>query len=199
MYSVEQMQGQSTDVERPSEPINHLTGIFLKSVYFLDPSLIKSVISGIFKNRDCSLGVLFKGRKGSVYWSHDVFNQFYSNFNTVTLGTENRSKVYFKVDTGESIKVCSVFGKPCVFISDGEHTLSLNTSEWTQFVNNLPLVNRSLRELFFFEDLIKEFVLNTLSTDDLPQTTISPVLADRLTDELQLYIRWPTSGQNSCH
>lgn len=188
---------QSERMEPPrAEPINQLTGIFLKSVYFLDTALTKSFIAGIFKNRENSLGVLFTGRKGSVYWSYDTFNQLAINFNAITLAVEQHDgRAYF--GPAKNILVCRVFGKPYVFLHDDEkkHSLSLNSAEWTQFVNNLPLVYKSLRELFMVEDSIGDFVCNYLSRKDdlLPDTTLSPLLVERLTDELQLYTRWPNN------
>ncbi|WP_221936019.1 hypothetical protein, partial [Klebsiella pneumoniae] len=112
-------------------------GVFCKSVHFLDSELSKCVIVGIFKNRGGNLGVLFKGRKGSVFWSHDCFNQLLVRFNDVTLALEGKNHFSVKVDTGEDIKVNSVFGKQYVYVYDGLHTLSMNHAEWGQFVENL--------------------------------------------------------------
>lgn len=64
----------STDaLPKPKETINVLTGIFLKMVFFLDHDLMKCVITGIFKDREDSLGVLFKGKKG-VYFGQMIFS-----------------------------------------------------------------------------------------------------------------------------
>lgn len=191
------------DVEsarRRTEPINMLTGIFLKSVYPLAADYSKSVIVGIFKNKGDSLGVLFKGPKEYVYWSYDVFNQFAVHFNTVTLAVGEKKKIIVKIDAGrgEDIKVRNVFGKAHVFLYDGEHTLSLNSANWNQLVNNLPLVYRSMRELFLVENSIQDFVRDYLTTEEgKAETTLSPVIADRLTDELELYRRWPNGGGSS--
>ncbi|KAG8289615.1 hypothetical protein J6590_100821 [Homalodisca vitripennis] len=59
------MESQTMDVEptripKRKERINALTGVFLRSVYFLDSDLSKCVIVGFVKNRGDSLGVLFK-------------------------------------------------------------------------------------------------------------------------------------------
>lgn len=177
-------------------PINLLTGIFLKSVYFLDAELCKSVIIGIFKDRGDSLGVLFKGRRGYVYWSFDVFNQFAVHFNEITVALENNTKFYFKLDSGEDVKITNVFGKAHVFVFDKEHTLSLNSSEWTQFINNLPLIHRELQDLFVNELLIKQYITSLMLDEDHTTTTLVPRRADRLFDEIEYYKRWPNGGGN---
>ncbi|WP_221935966.1 hypothetical protein, partial [Klebsiella pneumoniae] len=142
-------------IPKRKESLNLNTGVFCKSVHFLDTELGKCVIVGIFKNRGDSLGVLFKGRKGSVFWSHDCFNQLLAHFNDVTLALEGKSNFFVRLDTGEDIKVNNVFGKQYVYVYDGLHTLSMNRSEWGQFIENLPLIYIKVRELFACEDLIK--------------------------------------------
>lgn len=188
------MDVEPTRLPRRTEPIDLLSGIFLKNVTFLNSDLSKSIIVGIFKNRADSLGVLFTGRKGYVHWSHDVFNQFIVHFEAVTTALSGRKSVLFKVDSGEDIKVYSVFGKPHVFLYDKEHTLTLNCSEWLHFVNSLPLVTRSLRELFWNEYLIKCYLSDlmlyeeTESEDsECPNTDLPTSLADRLFDEVVYY------------
>lgn len=204
------MDVEATRLPRRTEPINLLTGIFLKSIFPLAVDCSKTVIVGIFKNKGDTLGVLFNGLKGNrVYWSYDVFNQFAPHYNEITVAVENKRKAHFKIDTGrEDIRVRNVFGKAHVLLYDGEYTLSLNSSNWTQLVNNLPLVYRSMRELFLVEDSVKNFVRDYLSISCetrgegiIPETTLSPLIADRLTDELELYRRWPdgrSNGGESC-
>lgn len=196
------MQPEGMDVvperfPRRREPINTVTGIFLKSVYFLNPKCSKCVIVGIFKERGNSLGVYFNSAdKGGVYWSHEIFNQFAVHFNAVTTALELRGKQQFKLDGGEEedIRVYLAFGKPCVALYDGEHTLSLTSNEWTQFINSIPLVNRTLRELFLSEIPIKDYIHEYLKLQEPPESVLLPVTSDRLTDELQLYRRWPNGG-----
>ena len=153
------MDVDAVRIPRRREPINTLTGIFLKSVYFLDRELTKCAIVGIFKNRGDGLGVLFSGRKGNVHLPYAVLNQFSDHLNEVTLALEQKKKMRIKLDVGtcgEDIKVCSVFGKPHVFLYDGEHTLTLNPFEWAQFTNNLPLVRRYLTELSMNEEPVRD-------------------------------------------
>lgn len=187
-------QGADVSIEpmlipKSKEPINLLTGVFLKSDYHLDNDLTKCVVTGIFLNR--GLGILFKGRKGCVYWSYDAFCQLATHFNDVTLALEGKNQYSFKVDTGEDIRVNMVFGHQYAYVSDGEHSITLNQNEWCMFINNLPLIYISLRELFYRDDLIKECINQVLSgvnecTDQLPT-----LIAERLFNEISLYKRWP--------
>lgn len=57
------MDAVTTRIHRRTPAINLLTAIFLKSVYFLDQSLSKSAFVGIFKDREDSMGMLFKGKE----------------------------------------------------------------------------------------------------------------------------------------
>ncbi|KAG8241146.1 hypothetical protein J6590_093346 [Homalodisca vitripennis] len=185
------MDLEPTRIPRRKEPINSLTGIFLKSVYFIDCDLSKCVIVGFVKNRGDSLGILFKGKKGCVYWSFDVFNEFSQHFNSVSLALETSHRFYVKADGGEDIKVINVFGKQCVFIYDGEHSLTLNKHEWNQFIANIPLMHIVLRDLFLIEEPIKTAIENS-DSDLLPSR-----IAHRLSLEIELFKRWPNGGDNN--
>lgn len=184
-------------IPRRKEPLNLLTGVFLKSVFFLDKGYSKSVIAGIFKNRGDSLGMVFNGRHGPVYWSFNVLNNFLPHFNDITLAFANKTRLYFHLDTGEDIKLQNIFGKLHVFFYDMEHTLSLNESEWVQFTNILPCVQQHLKHLLVCEDLIKYYIRDILSSDeeyvsapeDLPH-----YIKDRLFDEVKLFQRLPNGG-----
>ena len=153
-------------IPRRKEHIDVLNGIFLKKVYFLNSELTKCVIIGIFKNRGHSLGVLFKGRKGSVYWSRDVFTQFFSYFEAITSALEKKTKFLLRLEGGEDIKVKNVFGRSCAFLYDGEHSLMLDLREWSQFMSNLSIVNRSISELFYDEDLIRDYIFKINSGEE---------------------------------
>ena len=165
-------------------------------MYFLDPELTKCVIVGFVKNRGNSLGVLFKGRKGAVFLTHNTFNQFAVHFNEITMALEKRGKIMFREDDFE-IKLSNVFGRQHIFLYDGEHTLTLNSAEWTQFVNNLPSMYRELRNRFLQEDLIINYIVDILASDEdfvTPPEGLSPYQGDRLFDEVQLFKRWPNGG-----
>ncbi|KAG8269972.1 hypothetical protein J6590_095497, partial [Homalodisca vitripennis] len=177
------MDLEPTRIPRRKEPINSLTGIFLKSVYFIDCDLPKCVIVGFVKNRGDSLGILFKGKKGCVYWSFDVFNEFSQHFNSISLALETSHRFYVKADGGEDIKVINVFGKQCVFIYDGEHSLTLNKHEWNQFTANIPLMHIVLRDLFLIEEPVKTAIENS-DSDLLPSH-----IAHRLSLEIELFKR----------
>ncbi|KAG8315276.1 hypothetical protein J6590_074374 [Homalodisca vitripennis] len=147
------------------------------------------VIVGFVKNRGDSLGILFKGKKGCVYWSFDVFNEFSQHFNSVSLALETSHRFYVKADGGEDIKVINVFGKQCVFIYDGEHSLTLNKHEWNQFIANIPLMHIVLRDLFLIEEPVKTAIENS-DSDLLPSR-----IAHRLSLEIELFKRWPNGGE----
>lgn len=174
-------------VPQRKEPIDLVSGIFLKTVYFLNYNLNKCVIIGIFKNRGNSLGILFQGRKGSAYWSLDTFKQFSAQFNDIKNALENQTKYYWRLDGGEDIKVKMVFGRSCAFLYDGEHTLTLNQNEWCQFLGYVPIVNRCIRELFNNELLIQEYIHNIVneSEDTLKPEHLPSLIADRLLDEVR--------------
>lgn len=188
------MTSQETEVSanaiaipKEKEPINLLTGVFLKSVYFLDPELTKCAITGIVKNRDSSLGVIIKGKRGCVYWSYDSFCQLCDRFNLITLALLEKRSENIKTDEGSSIKVNNVFGNQYAYISDGEHSLSLNLVEWNQLIKNIPVICRNLLELFYLEVFIKDFIDQVLAdakeqTDELPSD-----VADRLRSELSIW------------
>lgn len=194
----------SMDIEsmrsfKRKEPLNLVTGVFLKSVYFLDKDLSKCVILGFFRGRGDSLGILFNTKKGYIYWSHDVFNQFAPRFNEVTVALESKKRLAVTLDTKEDIKVKNVFGKQHVYLYDGEHSLSLTESDWSVFINFLPLIYREVGFLFMNEDLVKSFIRDLLCTDqeDIPIVEgLLTRLADRLVDEVLLYKRWPNGGNS---
>lgn len=109
-------------IPRRKEALNLLTGLFHKSVFFLGKGLSKSEFAGIFKN----LGIVFNGRHGPVYWSFDILNNFSPHLNDLTVTLQNKNKQYFRLNNGEDIKIQNIFGKPYVFLYDGEHTCSLS-------------------------------------------------------------------------
>lgn len=185
-------------IPRPKDVLNLLTGIFFKTVYFLDPELSKCLIAGFFKNRGNRLGVVFKGRKGAVFLSYETFNWFAPHFNEITVALGTKDKYVLKGDNFH-VRVSNVFGRQHIFLYDGEHTLTLNEFEWTQFTSNLPALYRELRNRFLQEDLIIKYIDDILVSDaDFvePPEGLSPYQSDRLFDEVQHYKRWP-NGVNS--
>lgn len=160
-----------------TEPIDTLNGIFQKKVFFLNNNFSKSLTIGIFKNRDYSLGVMFKGRHDHVYWSFETFNQFSVNFDNVSKALQGNTKFYLELNEKSAVKVLDVFGVYHVFLSEGESTLTLNSSEWRQFVSNIPLIHLELRDLFYEEDLIKQFICGGSNSP-------SPFILNRLVLEI---------------
>ena len=188
MDQVVSMECDPERIPRRKEPLNLVTGVFLKSVHFLNPDLSKCLIVGIFKNRGDSLGVGFKGKRGCVYWSYDAFNQFAVFFDEITQAFEKNIKTYLKLDTGEDIKVVNVFGKQHVFLYDGEHSLNLTCTEFAQFIDCLPLVHSRIKQLFMFEDLIKEYIRDSICSPEADIPTHLPIeLANTLLEEVLLY------------
>lgn len=174
-------------VPKRREPIDVMNNIFLKTVHFVNPDLSKCVILGIFKNRGNSLGVLFKGRKGSVFWSLDNFNQFSVYFNDIHSALQNQKRFYHRLDGGEDIKTKNVFGRSCAFLYDGDHTLTLDRNEWSQFISYLPIIHRDINILFYNEHLIQEYIQNINSSleDVLKPDGLPSLIADRLLDEVR--------------
>lgn len=149
------------------EPIDNLNGIFLKQVYFLNDNFSKTVIVGIFKNRDYNLGVMIKGRHEHFYWSFDTFNQFSVNFDNISKALRDNKRFHLEIyDDEETIKVdvMESFGAPYVFIGNHDYRLVLSSGEWDQFVSNLPLINLDLCGLFYEQDLIKQFIFGGTNT-----------------------------------
>jgi hypothetical protein len=182
------METEPIRVKRRREPIDVCNGIFLKTVHFLNSKLKKCVIVGIFKNRDNRLGILFKGPKGSAHWSLDTYKQFSVHFDDITSALRTCSKLYLHLDSGEDIRIKKVFGKPCLFLYDGEHTLTLDRDEWSQFVSCCPAINSVINDLFYNELLIQEYINNINSgSEDVPRPVQLPgLVADRLLDELRI-------------
>lgn len=191
------IDGEPALIPKPKEHINALTGIFLKSVYFLDNELLKCVIVGYVRNRNDSLGVLFKGKRGCVFWPHDVFNQFNIIFNEVTVALETKIKKHYKVESGEDIKVTNVFGRMHVFLRDEEHSLTLNQAEWHQFTNSLPLIYTALRDNFLIEESVQSAIQTLLNTEEIDLPQLPSSIAHRLFMEVSLLKRWPNGGGSS--
>lgn len=182
------METEPIRCKRRKEPIDVCNGIFLKTVNFLNPGLTKCVIVGIFKNRGNSIGILFKGPKGSTHWSLDTYKQFSAHFDDITSAMNSCSKLYLHIDSGEDIRIKKVFGKPCLFLYDGERTLALDRDEWSQFVHCRPVINRVINDLFYNELLIQEYInnINSGSEDVSRPAKLPGLVADRLFDELKI-------------
>ena len=185
-------------IPRRKEPINVLTGVFLKSVYFLDPDLTKCILTGVFANRDNSLGVLVKGRKGCVFWSFGTFEELVVHFNEITVAIEKKTPLHVKAQSGEGdIKFYQVFGHQYIYISDGEHSIALNALEWHMLVNNLPLVFSSLHELNLSHSLIQQCIdhFDDKLWSNAFKDLISIEIGERLVNEISLFKRYPNGGR----
>ena len=179
--------------------INIHTGVINKSIYFLDPELTKCVIVGFAIDRGFSLGVIFKSKKGAVFLSHDTFLQFASHFNEVTAASEKKKEKYALSLNDFNVKVSNVFGRQHIFLYDRDNTLTLNSADWAQLVNNLPSLYRELRSRFLQEDLIISYIINILSSDEERVEAphgLSPYLSDSVLDEVQLFKRWTNGGSS---
>lgn len=182
------MEVDPSKVPRRKAPID-LLSVYLKSTYFLNSDGSKFACVGIFKDRGLSLGILFKDKKGTMFWSRDVFSQLAPYFAEVTKTLNSKKQTYFKIDSKEDIKVFTSFGKRCVILFDGTNSVSLSEAEWNRFCNSLTLLNREIYRLFYFEDIIKSYILEIISSEqdfveapcDLPLQFI-----DILHDEVKL-------------
>jgi hypothetical protein len=171
--------------------------IFLKSVYFLDPDLSKFVVTGIFKDRGNILGILFKEKNRSVFWSYNSFSQLCDRFNEITLGFLNKKQTVVHLETGEGIVALNWFGSQYARISDEKHFVSLKATEWHQFIKNIPLIGRELLELFYLEEIIQVFINQYLSGSEPVTEQLPPYTSDRLYNELSLYKLCANGGCNS--
>lgn len=198
---VESSQAEATVVESckveeiKKSGINLVTGVFLKSIFFLNPECSKFVLAGVFSDHDNSVGILIKGLKGAVFLTPLILNQFIVHANQITLALNNITGVQrFSIDSGEEIVVKKVFGKGYAKLFDGHHTLTISADEWTQFINCLPILKRQVNELFLCEDLLQSYIIQVLASDEAYESAppgIPPHLCDRLFDEIQYLKRWP--------
>lgn len=179
-----------TRIPKRTAPPNLISGVFLKSVFFLDPELSKFIVAGVFENKGNSLGIVIRTKKSFIYWSYDIFNQLIVHFEKVTEALDTpKNKPHIKLEGGEDIRMYSVYGKLYVALYDGERTVSLNKSEWNQFILSLPAVYTSLRDLFTNEDLIRSFIADLVTTGltAVPPESLPPVIVNRLIEEVGLY------------
>lgn len=148
-------------------PINILNGIFLKSVFFLNPELTKCVIVGIFKERASSLGILLHSKKHYAFFPMDIFNQMVIHFTNVKTSLKDKKRFGVKLSEGQAIDVKSSFGKMYVSFDSKTSVVSFNENEFNQFMNNLTLICSHMRNLFLCEDTIKQ-VIHSLYVDENP-------------------------------
>lgn len=182
---------------RRHAPPNLITGVFLKSIFFLNPDSSKYIIVGVFQDRGNSVGVLVKARRGHLYYTSEKFNQFLVIANKVTEALEtDRSHRFSSLDSDQDVVVKKVFGKKHALLYDGVRTLSLTSAEWAQFTNSLQCVQRQLTELFLCEDLLRSYVIDILNSEEYvtPPQGLPSHLCDRLFDEVQYFKRWPNGS-----
>lgn len=193
--SCESMEVPEQKVSKVKTPmVNLVTGVFLKSIFFLNPECSKYILVGVFSDHGNSVGILFKSPKGVVFLTPLLFNQFIVYVNQVTEAFDRPGVHRFSTDSGEDIVVKKVFGKRYAKLFDGHHTITLLADEWTQFTNSLPCISRQVNELFLCEDLLRSYIIQVLASDEEYETApqgIPPHLCDRLFDEIQYYKRWP--------
>ena len=185
-----------------NEPINTMTGIFLKSVYFLNPNLTKCAIVGFVKNRGDELGVVISGGKEVVFFSYDAYKQITARSNDVTMTLECKTKkkknqLLINLNGGGDVRVGMAYGQLYVYLYDGEHKTSLTTLEWSQFTNSIPLMNTAFRDLCMNEVLIKDFIrLQQSSAEEVEyvKSELPYPVANRLADEIDYFKRWPNGN-----
>lgn len=177
--------------KRRSKSPNFVSGVFLKSVFFLDQACLKSVIVGIFENRGNSVGIILRGKKEFIYLKPEVFNQLIVHVKTISKAFDSSdSNLRISLDSGEDVVVKKIFGKRYAAIFDGERTLSFSALDWAQFTNCLPCVTRQLRELFICEDSLRSYIISILASSEefvAPTECIPHYLSDRLFDEVKYF------------
>lgn len=172
--------------------VNLVTGVFLKSIFFLNHECSKYVLVGVFSDYGNSVGYLIKGPKSSVFLTPSIFNQLIVYVNQITEALKATGVHRFSIDSGEDIVVKQVFGKRYAALFDGKHTLTLSADEWTQFTNSLPCMSRQVNELFFCEDLLRSYIIQVLASDQEYETAPPGIplhLCDRIFDEVNYYKR----------
>lgn len=176
--------------------LNLVTGIFLKSIFFLNQECSKYVLVGVFADHGNSVGILVKGKKGFVFYTPEVFNQFLVLANQVSEALDTDGVRRFSIDSGEDIVVKKVFGNKYAVLFDGQHTLTLTRGEWIQFTNSLPCLNRQITELFLCEDLLRSYIIDILASEEYVTAPegLPLHLQDRLFDEVSYFKRWPNGG-----
>lgn len=196
---------KSTPTVRDFIP-NLVTGVFLKSVFYLNPGCSKYFIVGIFQNFENCAGILVNGKKGFAYWSPIVLNELQIYFNDVTLALDETKGVRrfgLQNGSGEDIVVKNVFGKRYAVLSDGNHSISLTAPEWNQFINSIPCARHRVDELFLCEDLIKGYISNVLLVEGDqyvdPPAGLPVHLCDCLFDEVNYFKRWSSVAGDGEH
>lgn len=185
----------------PRKGPNTVSGIFLKSVYFLNSESTKFIATGVFNDYNCNVGVLIKGGRGFCYWTGEAFNQLKAYANQITTAIESQANQTFSIDSGESIVVKKVFGRWYTVLCDGKGTLVLSEPEWIQFTNSLSCLDRQFTELYLTADVLKEYfnlVLASPDEDFIPAPNGIPAhLVDRFFDEINYFKRWPNGRGSS--
>lgn len=197
---MESQSAEPMDIPRPVRgklpAPNLVTGVFLKSIFFLNPECSKYVLVGVFADRANSVCVLIKGKKGFTLYTPEVFNQLLLLTSQVSEALDSEGVQRFGIDSREDIVVKKVFGKKYAVLFDGHHTLTLTPTEWVQFTNTLPCLNRQLTELFLCEDLLRSYIIGLLANEDYVSAPkgLPLHLCDRLFDEVQFFKRSPNGG-----
>lgn len=179
-----------------------LQEVFLMNVYYLDKSLSKFAVVGIFEGQSAPLGVLVKAGRSNIFWSCDTFNQLSPYFDKITENliestntTTTVSKPRYKLDhSSNGLKVRKVFGKLYVQMSDCENKILLNTDEWDQLLRNITQIRKYLTELWLHQESIQHFISLVLQSEEdddaVPPEDLPAHFVNQLVDEVLFYKKW---------
>lgn len=184
-------------VSPPQVPPNLLKEVFLKKIFYLDRSLSKFAVVGVFERLDRKLGLLVRSGRSFIFWDFDTFNQMSVHFDKITKSLRNtESSSKFKITAnGNEITIRKVFAKWYVLVRDKKRrNILLNESEWTQLLCNLPQIQKHFSELFVCENPIHSFVdlLIAAKDDDdaIPPKGLPSHLVNQLVDEVLFFKKW---------
>lgn len=192
-----------TNRKEAPRPLNMLQEVFLMNVYYLDRSLSKFAVVGIFERESTSLGILIKAGRSNIFWSYDTLNQLSPYFEKITENindianntTMAVSSPRYKLDhSKDGVKVRKVFGKLYVQMSDCESKILLNPDEWDQLLSNITQIKKYLTELWLHQESIQHFISLVLQSEEdddaIPPGDLPSHFVNRLVDEVLFYKKW---------
>lgn len=183
------------NVSAPRVPPNLLKEVFLKKILYLDKSLSKFAVVGIFEHLNRQLGLLIKSGRSFTFWNFDTFNHLCVKFDNITQTLTEGDSSFKITGNDDEIKIKKVFGNFYVSVRDKERrNILLNKDEWTQLLRNLHEVQNHFTQLFVCEDLIQLFVDRVIlaegEDDAIPPAGLPSHLVNQLVDEVLFFKKW---------
>lgn len=188
-------------LKRKFLPPNFITGVFLKSVYFLNPDSTKFAVAGLFQNKGFASGLSVYSKRGCLFWSYSILEQLVPLVSLVSNALNTScGKHVSRLETGEEMIARKLFGKWYVNLSDGINNVTFSVQEWNQFVGSLPSIMHHLEDLASNEESAKQYIVDSLAFEDennhLPASD-SLRNADQLRKEITRFKHFPLSSQHS--